>query len=448
MMLTLVLPFAGARAVPSFAIQTGQPCAACHVGAFGPQLTSFGRDFKLYGYISDDTKKHGIPISASDLFSFTHTQADQPPGSVSPPRFSVNNNIEPAQEASLFYAGTVIPKQVGAFVEIHYDAGDGGFSLGNVDIRRAKEGHLFGEDMVWGIDLNDVPTVQDLWNSTPGWGYPYFGPGLAPSPAGTAQIQSQDITQLGVGSYLMWNDLIYLETTLYAQPPRGYERTIGQPISGGAAGAYADRHDGVTPYWRLALQHGWDKDHQYFEIGTVGEETHIRPGGVTGLGSDSYLDNAIDASYQWYANPNEVTAPIISAHAIYVNEQQSLAASQALGAAAARDYSLNSFHADVSYAYQATFIPTVQYFTSSGSGDPLGHWGSGVNGPVSNPGSAGVTAEMAYVPWGKPDSPFGWRVNARFTVQYTDYFRFNGTSAHASDNNTLWLVAHLAFAFN
>ena len=89
MMLTLVLPFAGARAVPSFAIQTGQPCAACHVGAFGPQLTSFGRDFKLYGYISDDTKKHGIPISASDLFSFTHTQADQPPGSVSPPRIAL-----------------------------------------------------------------------------------------------------------------------------------------------------------------------------------------------------------------------------------------------------------------------------------------------------------------------------------------------------------------------
>jgi hypothetical protein len=28
-----------ALAVPSFAIQTGQPCAACHIGAFGPQLT-------------------------------------------------------------------------------------------------------------------------------------------------------------------------------------------------------------------------------------------------------------------------------------------------------------------------------------------------------------------------------------------------------------------------
>ena len=38
-----------AEAVPSFASQTGQPCTACHVGAFGPQLTPFGRAFKIGG---------------------------------------------------------------------------------------------------------------------------------------------------------------------------------------------------------------------------------------------------------------------------------------------------------------------------------------------------------------------------------------------------------------
>jgi hypothetical protein len=41
---------APARAVPSFAQQTGQPCHSCHVGGFGPQLTPFGRAFKLGGY--------------------------------------------------------------------------------------------------------------------------------------------------------------------------------------------------------------------------------------------------------------------------------------------------------------------------------------------------------------------------------------------------------------
>ena len=41
-------------ALPSFAQQTGQPCAQCHVGAFGPQLKPYGRDFKLFGYVSSD----------------------------------------------------------------------------------------------------------------------------------------------------------------------------------------------------------------------------------------------------------------------------------------------------------------------------------------------------------------------------------------------------------
>ncbi len=38
-----------ARAVPSFALQTGQPCSDSHIGAFGTQLTPFGRAFKIGG---------------------------------------------------------------------------------------------------------------------------------------------------------------------------------------------------------------------------------------------------------------------------------------------------------------------------------------------------------------------------------------------------------------
>lgn len=36
-----------AGAVPDFAQQTGQACSTCHIGSFGPQLTPFGREFKL-----------------------------------------------------------------------------------------------------------------------------------------------------------------------------------------------------------------------------------------------------------------------------------------------------------------------------------------------------------------------------------------------------------------
>ena len=43
-----------AHAVPSFARQTGADCAACHVGAYGPQLTPYGIKFKLGGYTETD----------------------------------------------------------------------------------------------------------------------------------------------------------------------------------------------------------------------------------------------------------------------------------------------------------------------------------------------------------------------------------------------------------
>ena len=39
-----------AQALPSFARQTGQNCVACHAGGQFPELTPFGRMFKLTGY--------------------------------------------------------------------------------------------------------------------------------------------------------------------------------------------------------------------------------------------------------------------------------------------------------------------------------------------------------------------------------------------------------------
>ncbi|MEO7007589.1 MAG: hypothetical protein ABI156_00440, partial [Caldimonas sp.] len=44
----LALAAAAAHAVPAFARQTGQNCVACHVSF--PELTPYGRWFKLSGY--------------------------------------------------------------------------------------------------------------------------------------------------------------------------------------------------------------------------------------------------------------------------------------------------------------------------------------------------------------------------------------------------------------
>src|SRR6185295_4146701 len=67
-----------AGALPSFGIQSNQPCSACHVGGFGPRLKQAGRDFKLYGYTANDTHEHFPPLSVLGEASFTHTNTDQP----------------------------------------------------------------------------------------------------------------------------------------------------------------------------------------------------------------------------------------------------------------------------------------------------------------------------------------------------------------------------------
>ncbi|MBL8454114.1 MAG: hypothetical protein JNK97_15345, partial [Zoogloea sp.] len=74
----LVAGLPSAHAVPSFARQTGQDCAACHVGAYGPQLTPYGVKFKIGGYTDSDGKGGKVPISAMIVASFNQTAKNLP----------------------------------------------------------------------------------------------------------------------------------------------------------------------------------------------------------------------------------------------------------------------------------------------------------------------------------------------------------------------------------
>jgi hypothetical protein len=116
MLVALVLMTDRAMAVPSYAMQTGQPCAACHVGAFGPQLKQVGRDFKLFGYSSTDTKDHFPPIAFTTQSSFTHVDTQQPGAA---PHFGPNDNVA-VDQVSLSYAGRIVP-DTGAFAQFTYD---------------------------------------------------------------------------------------------------------------------------------------------------------------------------------------------------------------------------------------------------------------------------------------------------------------------------------------
>ena len=59
--------------------------------------------------------------------------------------------------------------------------------------------------------------------------------------------------------------------------------------------------------------------------------------------------------------------------------------------------------------------------------------------------TSGYTAELAWTPFGKPDSPLYW-ANAKLALQYVGYTEFNGSRYKASDNNTLYLNLWIALA--
>src|SRR5262249_3067290 len=114
-------------------------------------------------------------------------------------------------------AGTKITNFLGAFYE--YQLGNTypgwkGFS-GSVDVRAVHFFHLGGNEILAGIDTNNNPTVQDVWNSTPDWNFPFYtspqAPGLPASPI---------ITRLGsqsgsIGAYALVNRQVYAEVSFY-----------------------------------------------------------------------------------------------------------------------------------------------------------------------------------------------------------------------------------------
>jgi hypothetical protein len=155
-----------AKAVPAFAHQTGQPCKSCHVGGFGPELTPFGREFKLNGYT---LRAHAsVPLAAMAIASFTHTRKDQDPA---PEHLSKNDNVT-LDETAVFVAGGLGP-HFGGFAEITYEGIDKHFTWDNLDLRAVTTGKVFGEDATFGLSLNNSPTVQDAWNTLPAWGFPF-----------------------------------------------------------------------------------------------------------------------------------------------------------------------------------------------------------------------------------------------------------------------------------
>jgi len=456
-----------AQALPSFARQTGQPCGTCHTDF--PGLTPYGRRFKLGGYTygggpyrtalfpsSDDStdskqKKWVPPISMMAIVGLTNTEAPATPPT---DPYKTNNNVV-VGPVSFFWGGAVTD-HIGAFAQLTHNAPPMTSSIGNdpyvhtwtwdqTDIRYADSTSIGNLAVTYGITANNNPTVQDAWNSTPGWAYPnaYAVSTLGAGFGATPIIDGAFAAHVGsVGAYAYVNDALYLEASVYRTLDPNVQNSLGaDPF--GAPGQFD-----FAPYWRAAFEPHWGN--HWFEVGTFGMMAGVHPwasppsapitGPVTTATfpqTDKYTDVGFDSQYQYQGENFWFTL-----RGTYIHESQKLDASFANVLSANPSDTLNEARAYASLAYgnDNRVVLTGQYFSARGSTDSLLY----LNNANFSPNTDGWIAEIAYIPFISSTAP-GWPwFNARIGLQYTWYNEFNGTSVGASANNTLFAYLWLA----
>src|SRR3989449_1934237 len=243
---------------PTYARQTGLACSACHTHF--PELTPTGRAFKLNGYVFrrseslEGKNPEGqqslllnlvAPVSLMFQTSYTSTKKALPG--------TQNGTVLFPDQLSLFTGGEITP-HVGGFLQVTFDPQSGQLGVDNADFRFATHATLLSKRTALGLSVNNNPTVQDIWNSTPAWSFPYGSSAAAPTPAAATLVDGTLAQQVaGLTAYAMWNDRVYGEVGAYRSAPLGVQR----PLDATATGVI----QGAAPYWRVAFPHVWGPDY-------------------------------------------------------------------------------------------------------------------------------------------------------------------------------------------
>ena len=375
--LSLLLVSFNAHAVPSYARQTGLACAACHT--IFPELTPFGRSFKLNGYTLTDLK--GISAQPTSSASGVKIGAVAPMAAMLQVNMSNSNSANTysmPNEFSLFFAGEISPK-MGSFIQMTMAPPEGGmnFEMDNADIRFATH----SGDTTWGVTVNNSPTVQDVYNSTPVWGYPFTGGAGIAQPL-IADGLGQNV--MGIGAYAKMTNGLYAEATLY-QPIDAGINAIDSP-----AGTGGTTLKEGSPYLRLAWEKGLSNGDNLM-IGAYGMQSTLELGGQ----SDKVTDMAVDSQYEHPLKGGN----LISVHASYTNEKTDA------GIGATTSVTLNALRLDAGYHWGSRAEAIVGYAQNTDMVD-----------------EQAVTVQYSYLPW----------QNTKFTAQYVNDLK-------NSNNNALML---------
>lgn len=165
---------AAAVAVPSFARQTGMTCSACHT--VFPELTAFGRQFKLRGYTLESQSgnqefPYNLPLTVG-LQSGITSISDPNKGATQSTDFPRADKAI-LQQVAFYYAGK-ISDNMGAWVQYNWDGIAKSWGAEMADIRYADSLSAGSKDLLFGVSLANSPTVQDVWSTTPMWAFPHL----------------------------------------------------------------------------------------------------------------------------------------------------------------------------------------------------------------------------------------------------------------------------------
>jgi hypothetical protein len=435
---------AQSMALPIFNRQTGQNCQACHAGGQFPELTPYGRLFKLTGYTLG---QRTIPLSAMAVASYSSvrntSKSDDPSAD-----FQKNKSLIFAT-GSVFLAGKVTDN-IGAFIQVTYDnyasqSDDGHFhghsGADNMDIRYADRIINANRDLIWGVSVNNNPSLADPWNTAPAWmqyvpvpspGSSSFIDGNTPYPGIAAGGNISGIT-----AYAYWNQMLYVELG-------GYRTASGLTsfMSAGVPNGEKTRLQGTNPYWRVALSHSWGPHN--IMVGTSGMIADVFDDPLDTSDPSTvhhFRDFGLDSQYQYLLDPHTVTAQFSYTRdnhrypAFLANQPVFDVNDNPLPNTNATD-TTKVLRAKVSYVYQAKYGASLAHFNQTGSTNSALYDPTRVYGNVSgNPAISGWTYEAFWTPL----------QYLRVGIQYTTYGKFNGAShnydgqgRNAGDNNSLF----------
>ena len=323
----LVLTPSSSQAVPAFARQTGQNCIACHAGGQFPELTPYGRLFKLTGYtIGERTLPLSVMASGGltsvskiaavnqSLVNNTSTGLDLP----------LKNKQTSLDIASLFIAGKVTDN-IGLFSQITHDRysevddqglNNQGHTTGdNFDLRWADQWLLSGREFIYGVSLNNNPSVSDPWNTS--WAWMQYVPSSS-GPGANAYLDANtpyassglpgDLYS-GLSTYLFWNKSYYGEIGFYRSASRLLHfMNFGNDPNASILQGNSNR------YWRFAYNHEWGSNN--LMVGTSGMAAHPydSANGVSSSDALSYQgvkNVGVDTQYQYLLDPHTFTVQAV-----------------------------------------------------------------------------------------------------------------------------------------